>query len=184
MEKFNPCPLTPAIFHFPPMRTLLLMRHAKSSWADDAVPDEERPLNARGKTAATQMGRFLRDHSLSPDLILTSPAKRARQTAKLVKVSGDFGAPIVQNPLLYFTGPTPYLDCIGSAPDTVATLLLIGHNPDLETLVSRIAGKYERMPTAAIARIHLDSVTWRGLRDAAAWTLFAIYRPKELTSSG
>ena len=161
------------------MRTLMLMRHAKSSWVDDTLPDEERPLNERGKAAALRMGRFLHDEQLDPDLILVSPAKRTRQTAKRLSEAGGFESRIVQNPRLYCSGPETYLDCIETVPNTVQILLVIGHNPDIEALVSRIAGKPLRMPTAAIARIHINGEDWRGIRNAAACTLDAVYRPKE-----
>ncbi len=162
------------------MRTLLLMRHAKSSWADDALPDEERPLNDRGKAAALRMGKFLRHSDLAPELVLVSPAKRARQTAQRVIDAGAFDAPIVQHSRLYFAGLDAYFDAIALTPNTVTTLLVVGHNPDLETFVARIRGGPERMPTAAIARIFVETGDWRAACDTAACKLVAVYRPKDL----
>ncbi len=156
------------------------MRHAKSSWDDESLPDEERPLNERGKAAAIKMGKFLRDEDLVPDLILTSPAKRARQTADRVKEAGRLDAPIVQNPHLYFAGAEAYFDAIETTPNAVHTLLVIGHNPDIESLLARITRHPVRMPTAAIAQIAVAAEDWRAIRLATACKLKDVYRPKEL----
>ncbi len=156
------------------------MRHAKSSWAEDALPDEERPLNERGKDAAARMGKFLRDEDLAPGLILASPAKRVRQTANRVKDAGGFEAPIVEVPRLYFSGPEAYLDGIETVPNAVQIVLVIGHNPDIETLLQRIHRDPVRMPTASIARLRIEGKDWRGVRDLSSVSLVDVYRPKEL----
>jgi phosphohistidine phosphatase len=162
------------------MRTLLLMRHAKSSWKDASLPDEERPLNKRGKSAADLMGKFLRDRKFVPDTILSSTAKRARQTAKRLKKSGKFDASILAVPSLYFQGSRAYLREIASLDSTLETVLVIGHNPDLESLAARIAGKHVDLPTATIARISIKGGDWSTVLDAKGLTLEEVYRPKEL----
>jgi phosphohistidine phosphatase len=162
------------------MRTLLLMRHAKSSWKDDSLADEDRPLNERGRLDAVRMGKFLRKNGLAPDFILTSTAKRARQTAKRVSTSGKFVAPIEECGELYFSGPEAYVSRIAEVPPTVRTLLVIGHNPDLEVLAGRLTGESAILPTAAIARIELKAESWRDLSTSETSLLKSLYRPKDL----
>jgi phosphohistidine phosphatase len=162
------------------MRILLLMRHAKSSWKDESLADEDRPLNERGKLDAVRMGKFLRENGLAPDFILTSTAKRARQTAKRVCTSGKFVAPIEECEELYFSGPDAYVSRIAEVPPTVRTLLVIGHNPDLEVLAGRLTGESAILPSAAIARIELKAESWRDLSTSETSLLKSLYRPKDL----
>jgi len=162
------------------MHTLLLMRHAKSSWADASLADQERPLNERGKAAANRMGLFMREQGWTPDLVLVSNAKRARQTARRVMRAAKCDAPFVEHPRLYQNGPEAYFECIESSPNAARTLLVIGHNPDIEEVMSQMTGKFERMPTAAIALIQIDGEDWRDVRRRASCRLVAVYRPKEL----
>jgi phosphohistidine phosphatase len=86
------------------MRTLLLMRHAKSSWKDESLADDERPLNKRGQQAAARMGRFLAENDLVPDTVICSTAKRARQTARRVKEAAGCKAKTHKAAALYFQG--------------------------------------------------------------------------------
>ncbi len=115
------------------MRQLLLLRHAKSSWDDPKLPDHARPINARGKRAAAGMARAMRDLGLSPDVVLVSSARRTLQTLEALAPLPD--SPIIM-PMddLYLAPWTRMLELIRRVPETVRSVLLIGHNPGLHDL--------------------------------------------------
>lgn len=157
------------------VRTVLLMRHAKSSWDDADLDDHVRPLNKRGRRDAPRMGRFLVEQELAPELLITSSAKRARQTAELV--AEECGGPqVIIEDRLYMADPNDWREVLAEAP-LVSRLLLVGHNPGLEELVSSVAGQFVRIPTATIARVHCPDAALEN------WTLEGIWRPKELFST-
>lgn len=161
-------------------RTLLLMRHAKSSWNDASLPDEERPLNKRGREAAKRMGRYLREHGLVPDAIVCSTAVRARETAeRLIAATGSELEPQFARSL-YFEGINAYLEAIGGAEDSVRRLMVIGHNPDIEEVIERIVGVNEAMPTGAIACVEVKSKSWREFGLNPRGRLLDVLRPKSL----
>jgi len=161
------------------MKQLLLMRHAKSSWKDASLPDEERPLNKRGREAARFMGRYLREHDLVPDAIVCSSAVRANDTAKRVAKGGKFDTPTAVD-ALYLSGAASYLEVIGATVDNVRRLLVIGHNPDSEMLISKLTGANETMPTGAVAIINVHADSWAAFAASPKATLSRVLRPKEL----
>ncbi len=161
------------------MRTLLLMRHAKSSWKDDALADEERPLNKRGKAAGTRMGEFLAEKKLVPDAVICSTAKRARQTAKRVKKAAGCKVETVKAASLYFRGSAAYLQEASQLPARAKIALLVGHNPDIESLVSRISGEHIDIPTATVVHLVGDLSDWADIADGRSLKIEGIYRPKE-----
>lgn len=128
------------------MRQLLLLRHAKSSWDDPKLPDRERSLNPRGQRAAAAMRQAIRDLGLAPDLVLVSPALRTLQTLEALE-------PWDQTPLiepteaLYLATATQLLSVLHGVPDTVRSVLLIGHNPGLHELAMMLAGRPTKAPT-------------------------------------
>ena len=161
------------------MKTLLLMRHAKSSWADPTQPDFERPLNERGRTAAPLMGRFLRRQSLQPDAVVCSPAARARETATLALDAAGFDTAVRYEARIYEASAARLLAVVNEIAEPAATALLVGHNPGLEEFVRLLTGAQERMPTAAVACVALDTPAWREVKPHGgrlAW----LVRPKEL----
>lgn len=163
------------------MKTLLLLRHAKSSWDNPTLADHDRPLNPRGKASAPIMGALILEHGLTPDLIVTSSAKRARKTAKKVAKACDYRGKIRKERALYLAGPEAYLEAIHAVGEpSPERLMLVGHNPDMEDLVSLLTGRAERMPTAALAVIRLDVPDWRDVRFDEAGELVAVWRPREL----
>lgn len=117
-------------------RRLLVMRHAKSAWPE-GVADHDRPLGPRGLRDAPAAGRFLAENGGPPDLVLCSPARRARHTWELA--AAELGSPVptptLHEPRLYGADGDELLDVLHGVPDEVATLLLVGHNPGLEDLV-------------------------------------------------
>ncbi len=144
------------------MKNLLIIRHAKSSWDDPTVPDQERPLNARGKRDAPFMGRILRSRGLIPDLILASPARRARKTAKLIAAEVGYPAEkIVQEPRLYLHGVPAVRDLIAALPETADRVYLVGHNPDFTEVVNLLTNQdLANVPTCGVASIEFDLESW------------------------
>ena len=162
------------------MKTLLLLRHAKSSWEDGNLADFDRSLNARGRSDAPRMGRLLAQYELTPDLIVTSAARRAATTAELIALAAEYAGDIQYTNELYLADPETFLDVARDTADGVARLMLVGHNPGIEELVSNLAGREERMPTAALACFRLAIEHWRELNDETAVELLHLWRPKEL----
>ena len=142
------------------MRTLLLMRHAKSSWDNPAQTDHERPLNNRGERSAPIMGQWLKAEGLTPDLIVCSDARRTRQTADLVAPACGYSGEIMVSEALYLASVSAWRTVLRSLPDGSRTVLCIGHNPGLEELLHDATGKFQEMKTASIARLSLDLPTW------------------------
>ena len=162
------------------MKTLLLLRHAKSSWDNSELADHDRPLNGRGRHDAPRMGQLMAQHDLTPDLIVTSAARRAATTAELVALAAEYSGDIRYTDELYLADPETFLDVAGDTPDNVARLLLVGHNPGIEELVSTLAGREERMPTAALACFRLAVESWKDVNEETAAELLHLWRPKEL----
>lgn len=163
------------------MKTLLILRHAKSSWGNASLSDFARPLNKRGKYDAPRMGKLLRQEELTPDLIVSSAAKRALTTANLVADAADCPNPIVVTRDFYLADPEAYIAHLSTLSDLYKTVMVVGHNPGMEELVTQLGGGYEVMPTAALAHFELDIANWHALDDVTTGTLQAIWRPKELT---
>jgi phosphohistidine phosphatase len=162
------------------MRTLLVMRHAKSSWGNPALHDHDRPLNDRGKRDAPRMGTFLREQDLVPDLMFSSSAKRARKTLKRVADACAFTGDRLELPELYATDTETWIRILRALPDAHHRVLGIGHNPTLEALVQRLTGDDEVLPTAAVAHIELDLARWEDLVPGFAARLRGVWRPREL----
>jgi phosphohistidine phosphatase len=162
------------------MKTLLIMRHAKSSWEEAGLHDHDRPLNKRGKLNAPRMGRLLRELDLVPDLILTSSARRARDTAEAVADQSGFEGNIKVEEDLYAAPPETYLEALAAADDSYERLLIIGHNPGLEELIDVLTDEREALPTAAIAQVALPIQSWQELTDETPGKLVKLWRPKEL----
>jgi len=132
------------------MRTLHLLRHAKSSWDDTALADAERPLAPRGRRAVAALDRHLRAVELSVELVLVSPARRARETWDGV-ASAVAGAPTVrEEPRIYEAGVEDLLAVTRAVPAGVSSLLLVGHNPGFEQLASTLAGSGDDRALASL----------------------------------
>ena len=161
------------------MKTLLLMRHAKSSWDDGDVSDHDRPLNVRGERSAPLMARALVEAGVEPELILSSTALRARTTALAVAEAFQWRPEVRLQHSLYMAPAERILARAAGAPPAVATLLVVGHNPGMEDAVSDLAAMRQAMPTAAIARFALEVASWDQLSSARG-QLVQVWRPKEL----
>jgi phosphohistidine phosphatase len=169
------------------MRTLLLMRHAKSSWDRPELADIDRPLAPRGRKAAQAMARRMRKDRLRPDLVLCSPATRARETWDLLQKELGEDLPCRTLRALYPGAPSRVLAALSRTGDDVSSLLLIGHNPGLASLALRLArtgaAKPRRLmeakfPTAALAVLAFEVEHWSKID--AGGRLLDFIRPKDL----
>lgn len=163
------------------MKTLLLLRHAKSSWKDDSLDDHDRPLNERGKKEAPKMGQLLLDQHLLPDIILSSDAKRCRRTIEKVCEAAGYRGETILTSELYLANPATYLKALARLPEHVSRVLVVGHNPGMEQLLELLTERYEPMTTAALARIDLASLErWSDLDSATRGELVKLWQPMEL----
>jgi len=162
------------------MKHLLIMRHAKSSWDDTNLTDRDRPLNKRGFRDAPRMGRWLAEQNLRPELILSSTAIRAMETAKLV--AAEFAEPprIEFDSNLYLATSSTWRATIPIYADKEQLLLIVGHNPGLENLFQDLVGLYETIPTAAILHLRLKCDRWDEIVGDVDAKLVDIWRPKEM----
>jgi len=163
------------------MKTLLVLRHAKSSWNDSALGDHERPLNERGRRDGPRMGQLMREFGLIPDVVISSDAVRAQLTAQAVAEAAGYAGEILADPRLYIASPGDILSLLRTAPENAETILIVGHNPGLEELIEQLTGERQDLPTAALAQIVLAIDRWRDLKLSSRGTLAGHWRPKELT---
>lgn len=162
------------------MKTLLILRHAKSDWNNSQLSDYERPLNKRGKQDAPRMGQLLRDEDLVPDLIITSSAERALATAEAVADASGFANEVKYTRRLYHAAPEQYIEVLHEAGEEYERVMVVGHNPGIEYLLELLTDANERMPTAALAQIELPIEQWADLDDETMGKLVNVWRAKEL----
>lgn len=170
------------------MKRLLLLRHAKSSWDDPGLDDVDRPLVPRGREAAPLVARHIAESGLAPDLVLCSPAARAVETWELVAPALGPEGHVRFEEGLYATTAGRLLERIGRLAKAPATLMLLGHNPELAALTARlirdgeptaIAQLAKKFPTAALAVIRLDIDSWAEIADGCGY-LEELTTPKRL----
>jgi phosphohistidine phosphatase len=143
------------------MKMLFLVRHAKSSKDDPALPDKDRPLNDRGERDAPKMGERLAKREVKPDLILSSPAKRAFRTAQVIARKLNYKPQdIVLDERLYAAGADDLLNVIRELGSKPTTVMLFGHNPELTELAHRLSGTITHLPTSAVAEFSFDAKSW------------------------
>ena len=169
-----------------PPRELLVVRHGKSDWEGDARTDFDRPLAKRGRRDAPRMGKWLRKSDLLPDLVLSSPAKRAKETSRLLLGELGLEEQVVRwEPHLYGTGLAVHLRLLAECPRQARRVMVVAHNPALEDLVLHLVGEGavpaedgKVLPTAAVARIRMPA-DW-GRLPAGCGRLLGITRPGDL----
>jgi phosphohistidine phosphatase len=161
------------------MRKLLIMRHAKSSWDNPDISDFDRPLNQRGLQAAPFMGNQIYKNGLIPDLIVSSTAKRAKQTAILVRESAGVETKITFEDKIYEASPTTLLYVVAELSDKHESVMLVGHNPGMEGFIRILTGEIHQMPTAALAQISLNIEKWNDI-SINCGQLELLIRPKDL----
>lgn len=162
------------------MKTLLILRHAKSDWADAGLPDHDRPLNKRGTREAPLMGEILRTHDLIPDLILSSTAYRARQTAELVAQACGYAGEILTVREMYLAEPVEYVEALHLYAREEAIVLIVGHNPGIEDLAAKLTDQAIAMTTANLIHVTLPIDSWQELREKTHGKLIHFWRPKEI----
>ncbi|MEM7498664.1 MAG: histidine phosphatase family protein [Pseudomonadota bacterium] len=170
------------------MKTVILQRHAKSSWSDPELDDHDRPLNARGKAAAPVIARWLERTGYRPDRVICSSSKRTRQTLKRMRtVLPALPEPTVE-PRLYHAEPELMFEILSTQPDEADCVLVIGHQPGLSAFARHLVNgrvrrgcsrAFEHFPTAAAAVLTLPVVRWAELSPRTAeFVDFAV--PREL----
>jgi phosphohistidine phosphatase len=163
------------------VKRLYLLRHAKSSWSDPSLADEERPLAPRGRRAAKKLAKELRRRQIRPTLVLCSSSRRTQETLELIGPAlGDPAVEVEQG--LYGAGSDGLLARLRAVSDSVGSVLVIGHNPGLQDLALRLAPGSQlrkKFPTGALAAFELDAESWSGLSKTEA-RLAAFVVPREL----
>jgi phosphohistidine phosphatase len=181
-----------------PMRQLLLLRHAKSSWDNKALSDQDRPLNARGRRAAALLRRAMQDLGLAPDMVMLSTSRRTQETLAALEPWDD--APLIE-PMaaLYLATTRQLLEALHQVPETVRSVMLIGHNPGLHELATLLVGGMESSasmpgsdspvgrltagyPTGALAEFSIAGPWWQ--LGAGGGQLIRFLRPRDLPLGG
>lgn len=171
------------------MLTLMLLRHAKSSWADTGQVDLDRPLNERGKRAAAAMGHYMASNGFVPQLVLCSPTRRGRETWTLA--AGELKAfleVLVAAEIYDFGDGKALMECLRHKAGAAQSVLLVGHNPSIHRLAQNLIGAgsgklrerlEEKYPTAALAVISFDLANWGSLT-AGSGTLLRFVTPRDI----
>jgi phosphohistidine phosphatase len=171
------------------MKTLTLLRHAKSSWNDPVERDFDRPLNDRGRRAARVMGDYMRIESLHFDAVLVSPAARTLETFELVRAAMERDFSAHEDRRIYLASSVTLLEVLRDCDDSAESVLMVGHNPGLEDLILDLVPEsgdtsirdevYIKFPTASFAVLHCDINSWADL-DRRKARLFSFLRPRDL----
>ncbi|MGB7873358.1 MAG: histidine phosphatase family protein [Anaerolineales bacterium] len=162
------------------MKSLLLMRHAKSSWGNSSLNDHDRPLNKRGEHACRLMGSFLNEQGLIPDKVICSTAVRARKTVEGLLETLSLENEVDFSQELYHADVDALLEQLQPLPDEIEVAMLVGHNPGMDEFLEVICDEQEHMPTAAIAEIEFDISLWHDLTDQTSAKLKNLWKPKEI----
>jgi len=162
------------------VKTLYLLRHAKSSWTDSSLRDFDRPLNERGRAAAPLIGKHLAAETLIDPLLICSPSLRTRETAELVLREANLRLQPHFDGRIYEASLRDLFQVISEIDDKTHAAILIGHNPGLEELFASLTGEPRPMPTCALAKILFDVLSWKAL-GAGEGTLEWFVTPKELS---
>ena len=157
------------------------MRHAKSDWGDAGLSGFDRPLNKRGSKAAPLMAEEMKRRNKAPDIIISSPANRAKTTAELFSEKSGYTNEIVFEKDFYFGYIEDIIKKVKAIDNSINRIMLVGHNPTWEDLVSRLSknNPYVTMPTAAIASINFNINDWSDLKFGSG-NLEWLLKPKEL----
>ena len=162
------------------MKTLLIMRHAKSSWKNSSLPDHDRPLNNRGEEDAPRVGEALKRLDLTPSLILSSTAERAVKTAELVAQASGHEGVVKRDRNLYHAGVDEFIEVLQTVSDAESVVMVVGHNPGVSELVDYMTDRPEMMTTANVAVIRLSIDSWEDLDFETEGELTHVLRPREL----
>jgi phosphohistidine phosphatase len=159
------------------LKTLHLLRHAKSDWDNPGLADDERPLNARGKRDSKRLAQHLQKHPIQVDMVFCSPARRAKQTLK--PIQPVLGVKVTEEPDLYGASSEELLKLVRRTPGKLHAILLIGHNPGFEELARGLVPPEqapEGLPTCTLATITFDAADWKAVGPGKG-TLAALLTP-------
>ena len=162
------------------MKSVILFRHGKSDW--DAVynTDHNRPLAKRGIKAAKRMGKYLADLDQMPDLVISSPAVRAKTTVQLAMETGEWSSEFKLDRSIYGGSSGTLLDLLYNINDSMGVACLVGHEPTFSSFISNCTNSgWIRFPTASMARLDFEVSAWKEIRFGQG-TLAWLTRPKEL----
>lgn len=160
------------------MTKLYIIRHAKSSWKDLKLDDFERPLNKRGEKDAPVMGERLKNKKILPDIILSSPAKRAKITAEVIANKVHYDKKIIFKPDIYEADKNTLKKIVNNIDDIYNTAFLVGHNPGLNELAEYYVGYEENLPTCGILGIEFTCNHWKECNADNARLIFVDYPKK------
>ncbi len=163
------------------MKSLLLLRHAKTSKKEAPISDEMRPLSDSGKHDVYQMGKFLKNTKLFPSLIISSSAKRAKDTSNLLAESIGYNKEVHLSELLYETSAQDYLNVISEISNNINIVLLVGHNPILENFVELITNNLIIMENCSLVHIVLPITRWIEIKTNPKGKLNKLVTIKDLT---
>jgi len=170
------------------VRTLYLLRHAKSSWDDPRVPDQERPLSGRGRRAAGQIALHLERNAIRPALVLCSSARRTRETLDAIRAVLGHDAEVAVEDELYGADTGQLVVRLRRCPPAAPSVMVIAHNPGLEDVAHHLAGDGDerairqlrtKYPTGALATLDLGDHPWADLAPGQAY-LVSLVTPGEL----
>jgi phosphohistidine phosphatase len=162
------------------MKTLLLMRHGKSSWKDDSLSDHERPLKKSGRRDTKRIAQEIEKNDLYPHIILSSSAARAKETAEILMDTLGFENRIIFSDQLYMAEPEDFIDVLSQLDDDYDTVLVIGHNPGMEAFIQIIDGEIETLPTAGLGQLVLVLDSWQDISLDTMGELVGLWKPREL----
>ena len=147
------------------MKKLFIIRHAKSSWKDVTLDDFDRPLNKRGKRDAPFMAKLLKDKGITSDLILSSPANRAKTTANIIAKELEIENKLLFKENIYESSLSTLINCIKKADNNNHIIFIIGHNPSLNALAYEFVDFDENIPTTGIVEIEFSIDNWKDISE-------------------
>ena len=161
------------------MKKLYIIRHAKSSWKDTALDDFNRPLSKRGRKDAPFMAKKLKQKGVMPDVIISSPATRAKTTAELIAKELNFKKQIIYDTTLYEANTNKIFDAIVKIDESNSIVFLIGHNPSLNMFVEILVNFRENIPTCGIIELEVDCELFKDF-SATCTKLLSFDFPKKI----
>ncbi len=162
------------------MKTLLLLRHGKSSWKDSSLDDHDRPLKPRGIKAARRIGTVIRHRQIKPDIVLCSTAVRAMETIRICLEEAGLQPPVQFSRELYHCDTSQFASQLRNIDTTANTVLVVGHNPGLESFLHQLTGEAYPFPTAAMAMLELEIADWSQVHDGLRGHLIDLWQPRTL----
>lgn len=168
------------------MKQIFLLRHAKSDWSDPFLADHDRPLNKRGRSAAHNIGKYLKLKNIQPDLITCSSAVRTQETLACFQEKAELTSHIKYDSILYGASADQILAVIQCQPPEVSSLMIIGHNPGIEDIALNLTGTdpsnqlpniYDKVPTGSLITYEFGVNSWAHI-SLKSGTLTSFVRPK------